>query len=57
MCSMRISLDARRHLSIDIRLHIGECVWANPFTFYKISFNFWHFFEVFWDFQVDGNEL
>ena len=47
----------RRDLSIDIGLHIVECVWANPFTLYKISFNFWHVFEVSWDFQVDGNEL
>ena len=40
-----ISIDrARRDLSIDIDLHIGECVWANPFTFYKISFNFSHLF-------------
>ena len=38
---------ARRDLSIDIGLHIGECVQANPFTFYKISFNFSHVFLYF----------
>ena len=40
---------ARRDLSIDMGLHIGECVWANPFTFYKISFNFLHFFLRFFE--------
>ena len=52
------SLDrARPDLSIDIGLHIGECVWANPFAFYKTFLNFWHFFETSWDFQVNENEL
>ena len=35
---------ARRGLSTDIGLHIGELVWANPFTFYKIVLNFLHYF-------------
>ena len=31
-------------LSIDMYFHTGECVWADPFRFYKIFTNFWKFF-------------
>ena len=47
-----ISIDrARRDLSIGIGLHIVECVWANPFTFYKSFLSFWHFFGGFLGFS------